>query len=58
MPLTPDDDNSLKALHGKLAGRSLDPDSPFYEPIHTVLDDDDPVWLMQRQPICSGCARF
>ncbi len=48
MPLTPEDDAFLRELHGNLADHPLEPGDRFYEPIHTLLDDDDPVWLMQR----------
>ena len=52
MALTAEQDALLKRLHGNLADRPLDPateqDRRFYEPLHTVLDDDDPVWLMER----------
>ena len=52
MALTAEEDALLKRLHGNLADRPLDPvkkeDSRFYEPLHTVMDDDDPIWLMER----------
>jgi hypothetical protein len=48
MPLTAADDAFLKKLLGNLADEPLRAGSRFYEPIHTVMDDDDPVWLMQR----------
>jgi hypothetical protein len=48
MALTADDDAFLKKVLGNLADKPLEAGSPFYEPIHTVMDDDDPVWLMQR----------
>lgn len=52
MALTAEQDALLKRLHGNLADRPLNParaeDRRFYEPLHTVMDDDDPVWLMER----------
>ncbi len=48
MGLTAEDDNFLKAVLGNLADVPLKAGSRLYEPIHTVMDDDDPVWLMQR----------
>ena len=52
MALNADEDTLLKRLHANLADRPLDPvkdaDRRLYQPIHTVSDDDDPVWLMQR----------
>jgi len=50
MALTADDDAFLRQIVSNLADVPIDPSSsPFYEPIHSALDDDDPVWLMQRQ---------
>jgi hypothetical protein len=41
-----------EAITSGFGHRPLDParpeDSSLYEPIHTALDDDDPVWLMER----------
>ena len=52
MALNAEEDSLLKRLHANLADRPLDPvkdaDRRLYQPIHTVSDDDDPVWLMQR----------
>ena len=43
MPVSPDEFAFLKKLHGDLADRPLEPDSPFYVPIHERNLQDDPV---------------
>ncbi len=49
MALGKDDLDFLRAMHRKLADVPLHPDDPLREPIHEVLDDADPVQLMQRE---------
>jgi hypothetical protein len=48
MPLTPSDNEFLRRVSRDLRDRPLEPGSPFYEPIHQELDEDDPVWLIRR----------
>lgn len=48
MALTKEELDFLRATHRQLADKPLEPTDPLREPIHEVLDDADPVLLMQR----------
>ncbi len=49
MVLGNDDLDFLRMMHRQLADVPLEPADPLREPIHEVLDDADPVLLMQRE---------
>jgi hypothetical protein len=49
MPLSKDDREFVRRLYRHVLDQALEPDDPFYEPIHEQLNEDDPVAIMQRR---------